>query len=132
MLSKLDTTKYDESLKAFKKAFSAFVTKLTDKLNQLTTKTQYFNSTKLTLVDNTIHQYNGKNGVTKLEITFPKGNFVSTVLFSTAKSGTIDIKFKGDNVAYVGHSELRFFNSENWELNIQNGRIAGSVLFKSK
>lgn len=127
-----DTKKYDNAYSKFKKAINTFIVKLQKKLDDLTIKTVTFNSNRITLKDNTIYQYNGPNGLTNLTIVFPKGNFTSTVLFSTAREGEITITFKGDNVSYVGFNELRFFNSENWELNIQNGRIVGNQIFRKK
>lgn len=127
-----NTKQYDDAYTAFKKSLNSFINRLISKLDSLTTKTKTFSSTVLNLSDNTIHQYNGQSGVSELKINFPKGNFVSTILFSTAKEGEINITFTDSRATYLGYNEIRFSNSENWELNIQNGRIVGSQIFKRK
>lgn len=131
--TKFTTKPYDDQVKKFKNSVNSFIKRLIKKLDELTTKTVYFSNSKetLNLKDNTIYQYNGGSGVKELTIVYPKGNFVSTVLFTTAREGTIVVNFKDKSrTSYVGYNELRFFNSENWELNIQNGRVVGNQIFK--
>lgn len=122
------TKLYDEALKAFKKSFEKFMKRLSDKIESLTVRTKSFSTSSLTLQDNTVHIYNGTSGVSNLRITYPKGDFVSTILLSTAKTGTISITFP-ENTVYVGNGKLEFFNAEDWEINIHNGRVVGARIF---
>lgn len=121
---------YNKSYDKFKKSFESFIKKLVDKLNKLTTKTKLFYSDtgKLTLEDNTIFKYSGSIGVTNLTIVYPEGDFNSTILFSTRKSGSVKITFPKDSLL-VGRRKLEFFPQENWEINIHNGRIAAVQIF---
>lgn len=122
---------YNEALKLFKTAFSRMVETVSKKLRDMTIKTKTFDSSTLTLENNTVHICTSLNGVSNLTILYPSGEFVSTVLFSTAKGGKVAIKFP-DNTTFVGTEKLEFYPYENWELNIHNGRVAGARLFDNK
>ena len=113
-------TKYIEAFTKFKVAFTRMVRNINDKLNDMTIKTEPFASANLTLKNNTVHRCVLTNGVTELTLHYPEGDFISTVLFSTAKSGKIKINFPKDKTYFVGTEKLEFFPRENWELNIHN------------
>ena len=109
-----------------------FLTNLTSKLELLTTTTKEFNtdSTTLMMEDNTVFVYTGSSGITSLTINYPsEGNFISTIIFSTAKNGSIEVNFPS-GTQLVGRSRLEFFNSESWELNIHNGRVVAAQIYK--
>lgn len=124
---------YSTGYEAFKKAFVDFMKRLVTKLNTLTTKTVSFSTeaAELTMKDNTVFKYTGNTGVSKLTIKYPEGDFISTILFSTAKSGTITANFpKGST--FVGRKKLEFFPKETWEINIHNKRIVAVQIFDNE
>ena len=117
--------KAKESL--FITAVDTLLSSLKNRLNKLTTKSATFNTSTLTLEDNYVYVYNGAGGVSSLHITYPDSDCVATVLFSTAKSGTIKVTFK-QGTKFVGSAAYEFFPGENWELHIHNGRVVGSQI----
>ena len=122
---------YNDTYKKFQTSVNNFITKLTDKLNKLTTKTVTFDidSGQLDLKDNTVFKYTGSSGITTLTLNYPQGDFISTVLFSTAASGSITVQFDDDTV-FVGRKKLEFFPQETWELNIHNKRVVAVQIFE--
>lgn len=121
---------YTRAYNNFTTTFNNFISRLTAKLNSLTTKTETFNyeSGTLKLADNTVFVYSGTNGVSNLTIKYPDGDFVSTILFSTSKSGNVSINLPSDSV-FVGRKNLEFFPQETWEINIHNKRIVAVQIF---
>ena len=122
---------YDNQFNSFKASVKEFLSKLTKKLERLTTTTKEFNtdSTTLMMEDNTVFVYTGKNGITSLKINYPsEGNFISTIIFSTSKDNRIEVTFPS-GTQLVGRSRLDFFNSETWELNIHNGRVVAAQIY---
>lgn len=122
---------YNELFNNFKTAFNRMVATLSNRLNDMSIKNKTFGSTTLTLENNTIHRWGIQTGVSNLTIKYPQGEFISTVLFSTSNTGPISIKFP-DETSFVGAEELEFFPSEDWELNIHNGRVVGARIYTNK
>jgi hypothetical protein len=120
-------TTYDDSRTNLLAAIDNLFTAIETKFNSVSTKEENFDGNQLALENNTIFVYNGSGGVKTLNITYPSGNFISTILFSTASSGPISIKFPS-NTRFVGSAPYEFFNGENWELNIHNGIVVGSTI----
>lgn len=118
---------YDKALQKFKVAFNEFIDRLESKINSLTIKRETFNSASLTLKNNTIHIYDG-NGLSNLQIIYPSGEFISSIIFSTSKSGTINITWPTDTV-FVGSEMPEFFPAETWEINVHNKRVACAQLY---
>ena len=127
-----NTINYNKSYTNFKNAVNSFISKINNKLNSLTTTTKTFSkdSETITLADNQVFQYVGTKGISELIIKYPNEDFISTVIFSTANSGKIKVKFPS-GTTFVGHKKLEFFNQETWELNIHNGRVAASQIFEN-
>lgn len=119
---------YKVSEKNFLGAVDKVLTSIKDKIGSLSTTESSFYGDTLTLKNNTVHVYKG-TGIKNLTIKYPEGNFISTVLFSTANTGSIKVTFPADT-KFVGSAPYEFFPGENWELNIHNGRVVGSQLFR--
>jgi hypothetical protein len=123
---------YEEAFTNFKNSFEAMLKRISNKLDGMSIKTKRFSTNSVTLENNTVHICTLPSGVKELTIRYPAGDFISTVIFSTAKSGSIKINFPdSDRTSFVGTEKLEFFPSENWELNIHNGRVAGTQIFRS-
>lgn len=122
---------YNKACTNFKKSFTRMVKDICTKLNGMAIKTKSFNDDELTVENNTIHMCSSKNGLNRLTIKYPQGEFISTIIFSTAKSGPIMVEFPSTTV-FVGTEKLEFFPAENWELNIHNGRVVGARLYANK
>lgn len=122
---------YEELYNNFKVAFKRMVETISKRLNDMTIKNKNFSSSILTVENNTVHRWNLPYGVSNLTIKYPQGEFISTVLFSTAKSGNISIKFP-EETTFVGTEKLEFFPSEDWEINIHNGRVVGARVYAYK
>jgi hypothetical protein len=87
-----------------------------------------FDGNYIKLEDGTTHVYSGTGGIRTLNIEYPEGSFMSTILFSTASSGDISISFPKGTI-FAGSAPYEFFPGENWELNIHNKIVVGSQLF---
>lgn len=123
---------YDTALNNFKKKFVEFLSRFESKINNLTVKVEQFNSSTLTLKNNTVHVYaGGGGGVSSLTIKYPSGDFISTILFSTANSGAINITFPPDS-KFMGSVPPKFYPAENWEISIHNGRVACAQLYNKR
>lgn len=119
---------YEDYETEFLKSFDNALGSIEKNMGLLSVKEETFNGNTLTLKNNTVHVYNGNDGISSLSISYPSGSFISTVLFSTAKSGKISVTFPSDT-KFVGSSSYEFFPAENWELNIHNGRVVGAQLY---
>ena len=120
---------YKTSEDKFLKAVDKTLTNVKDKISALTTKQSTFDGNTLTLENNTVHVYTGP-GVKNLTILkYPEGDFISTVLFSTYREGSVNVTFP-TGTKFVGSAPYKFYPGENWELNIHNGRVVGSQLFE--
>jgi hypothetical protein len=126
-MSEIANKRYRPHEDRFVEAVDNMLNSIEKRMNSLNPKVSTFNENYVNLEDNTVHVYNGKNGVTTLQIKYPEGDFVSTVLFSTASSGKISVSFP-NGTRFVGSAAYEFFPAENWELNIHNGRVAGSLI----
>lgn len=118
---------YDEALKKFKKAFSQLLNNIDSKLNNFTVKTESFNRPFLTLKNNTVHKYVGY-GINNLSITYPDGDFISSIILTTASTGEINIKWP-EGTVFVGSGKPEFYPSETWEINVHNKRVACAQLY---
>lgn len=121
------SSNYNQALVNFKKNFSAFLSRIENKLNNLTVKVKQFNSSTLTLENNTVYVYVG-SGLSSLNIRYPSGDFISTIIFSTVKSGSVNIIFPS-GTKFVGSIPPKFYAAENWEISIHNGRVACAQLY---
>ena len=121
---------YAEVMSNFKSAVKNFINTLDSKVNKVSLKniTSVDPKWTISLADSTIYVNNAKNGITDLTLHYPEGDFICTLIFTTAKSGTLNINLP-ENSVLVGRSRLDFFNNETWELNIHNGRIVAMQLF---
>ena len=124
------TPDYNTVLNNFQTAVKNALNSIEKKISSVGVTHETFDGDTLTLKDNTVHVYSGKTGVRNLHIDYPTGNFISTVLFSTATSGDIKITFKS-GTKFVGASSYEFFPAEDWELNICNGRVVGAQIFNN-
>lgn len=120
---------YKESEKNFLLAVDKVLAGIENKLSSLSVTEKTFDDSirTLTLENNTVYVYVGKNGVSDLTINYPSENILATVLFSTANSGNIKISFKA-GTRFVGSAPYEFFPGEDWELNIYNGVVVGSTI----
>lgn len=119
---------YDKALEKFKESFTDFLSRIEKKINNLNIKVESFDSNILTLKNNTVHTYSGNSGIKTLTINYPDGDFISTIIFSTSKSGNINIVWPA-NTLFIGSEEPKFFPAENWEVNIHNGRVACAQIY---
>lgn len=122
---------WDTAIKNFTDSLSLFFKRLNKKIESAFIRVKEFNSDSVTLENNVTHIRKSDTGVTNLTINFPSGDFVSSVIFSTANKGTIKVNFVDpeNRVVFIGSGKLEFFPAETWELNIHNGRIAGARLY---
>jgi hypothetical protein len=77
----------------------------------------------ITVADNTI--YKASEQISKLEIKYPTGDFICTVIFTIVSSGDITITLPES--LYIGETPT-FANGETWELNICNGIVVGGKI----
>lgn len=121
----------DMSIDTFKKSFKAFLTRLTKKIDSSFVRTKKFTGDSVKLENNVVHIRVNDLGVKNLTIKFPDGDFVSSVIFSTANKGNIVVNFDDphNRLVFIGSGKLEFFPAETWELNIHNGRVAGARLY---
>lgn len=133
IMSSVKYNNYTKSYNSFKTAFTKFISQLMIKLNALTTKTITFSfeSGVLKLIDNRIFVYTGSNGVSNLTLEYPTEDFISTLVISTSKSGSVNINFPADSI-FVGRKSLEFFPQEVWEINIHNRRVVAVQIFDNK
>lgn len=122
---------YENSLATFKTAVNNFLSKLANKINNLSVKVVNFSESRVTLKieNNTIYKYTGKDGILELNLQYPSTDFICTILFSTSKSGSIKVNFPKDT-SFAGNTNLQFFNAENWEINILNGIVSAVQIIK--
>lgn len=121
----------EKSVTKFKNSLRTFLNRLTKKVESAFIKTKVFYGDSVTLENNVVFIRQNDLGVKDLTITFPKGDFVSTVIFSTANRGTITVRFvdNENRLVFIGSGKLEFFPAETWELSIHNGRVAGARLY---
>ena len=120
-------TTYDSAESEFLSAVDGALTSIKNKFDLLTITEHRFSNSEITLKNNSVFVYNGETGVRELHIKYPEGNFIATVLFTTAPDGQINITFD-EGTKFVGSASYEFFPNENWELNIHNGRVVGSTI----
>ena len=104
--------------------------RLANKIDLALVKTKKFNNSTLTLESSVVHVYDGTTGISNLTINYPTtGEFMSTVIFFTARSGLITVNFP-QGTQFAGLERMKFYPNETWELNIHNGRVAGTLITK--
>lgn len=122
-------SEFSKSSESFLKDFKAFITRVVNKIESAFVKVEHFTGNEITLKNNVVHIRDGSNGTTSLTIKYPKGDFVSTIIFTTARSGKIKVNFPESRTIFAGSGVLEFFPAETWELNIHNGRVTGTRLY---
>ena len=83
----------------------------------------YYSISHIELCDNSEYTI---DEVSNLSITYPEGNFICSLTFTTVSEGIIDIRLP-DSSKFIGE-ELTFKNGETWELSIKNGVVVGGVV----
>lgn len=120
----------ETAIDKFLTAAKSMLERLAKKIDLALVKTEKFNNNMLELKSSVVHVYDGTTGISDLTIKYPAGGeFMSTVIFFTARSGSININFPS-GTQFAGLERMRFYPGETWELNIHNGRVAGTLITK--
>ena len=86
-----------------------------------TTLVSFANNATINLADNT--EYIASEEISYIDISYPEGNFLCSLTFTTASSGVVEVKLPVGS-KFIG-KKLTFDNGETWELSIKNGVVVG-------
>ena len=88
-----------------------------------TERYSYYSISHIELCDNSEYTI---DEVSNLSITYPEGNFLCSLTFTTASSGVVEVKLPVGS-KFIGE-KLTFDNGETWELSIKNGVVVGGAV----
>lgn len=86
---------------------------------------QDFNNAEIIELSNNTEYYSSAS-ISTLTITYPSGDFMSSIIFTLANEGNITITLP-NTTKYIGGTP-NFQNGQTWELNIKNGVLVGGLV----